>query len=263
MAIKQASGYALRTRPLGEADLIADFFTREYGRVRAVAKSARRIKSRFGSAFEPFTRSRIVYFQREKDDLGRLSSCELERSYFEALGKPEEAALAAYLAELIIGFAPEHDASPTLYRLIGACLDCLEIDGAPDALMRYFEVWMLRLAGLLPGVEECSNCGRQLGGEIWVSDVTLGFLCVRNCGQVIARRRLAPEARHLLAAILREAPSRLVAEHPDPAAVRGLGAITRVLIVGHLDRTPRSLRVMQRLRDTSNSCWMASNKIHL
>ncbi|HJO02632.1 MAG TPA: DNA repair protein RecO [Acidobacteriota bacterium] len=248
MALKQASGYALRTRPLGEADLIVDFYTREHGRVRAVAKSARRIKSRFGSAFEPFTRSRIVYFQRDKDDLGRVSSCELERSYFEALGRPEEATLAAYLAELIIGFAPEHDASPTLYRLIGACFDSLEVDGAPDVLMRYFEVWMLRLSGLLPGVEECSNCGQKLGSDVWVSDVTLGFLCGRTCGQVVGRSRLAPAAQDLLVAILRNAPGRLVAQHPDPAAVRGLGAVTRVLIVGHLDRTPRSLRVMQRLR---------------
>ena len=248
MAIKQASGYALRTRPLGEADLIVDFYTLEHGRVRAIAKSARRIKSRFGSAFEPFTRSRIVYFQRDKDDLGRVSSCDLERSYFEALGQPEEAALAAYLAELIIGFTPERDASPKLYRLIGACLDSLEASRAPDLLMRYFEIWMLRLSGLLPGVEECSNCGQELGRDIWVSDVTLGFLCGRSCGQVIASCRLAPVARRLLVTILREAPSKFIAQHPDEAAVRGLGAVTRVLIVGHLDRTPRSLRVMQRLR---------------
>lgn len=251
MAIRQASGYALRTRPLGEADLIVDFYTLERGRVRAVARSARRIKSRFGSAFEPFTRSRIVYFQRDKDDLGRVSSCDLERSYFEVLGQPEEATLAAYLAELIIGFAPEHDASPALYRLIGACLDSVEVGRPTDTLMRYFEVWILRLSGLLPGVDQCSNCGRELGSDIWISDVTLGFICGRSCEQVIGRRRLAPAAMHLLSAILRDPPSRLVAQRPDAAAMRGLGAVTRVLIVGHLDRTPRSLRVMQRLRRLS------------
>ncbi len=248
MALKQASGYALRSRPLGEADLIVEFYTREQGRVRAVAKSARRIKSRFGSAFEPFTRSRIVYFQRDKDDLGRVSSCELERSYFESLGRPEEAAMAAYLAELIIGFAPERDASPALFRLIGACLDSLEIDPAPDTLSRYFEVWMLRLSGLLPGFEGCSNCGGEIGNDVWVSDVTLGFLCGRTCGQVIGRRRLAPAARHLMIEILRQAPDKLVAQRPDAAAIRGLGSVLRVLIVGHLDRTPRSLRIMQRLK---------------
>lgn len=251
MAIRQANGYALRTRPLGEADLIVDFYTLEHGRVRAVAKSARRIKSRFGSAFEPFTRSRIVYFQRDKDDLGRVSSCELERSYFEVLGQPEEATLAAYLAELVIGFAPEHDASPTLYRLIGACLDSVEVGNNPEVLMRYFEVWILRLSGLLPGLDQCSNCGQELGSDIWISDVTLGFICGRSCGQVIGRRRLSPAASHLLSAILRNAPDRLLALHPDAAAMRGLGAVTRVLIVGHLDRTPRSLRVMQRLRRRS------------
>jgi len=140
VALRKASAYALRSRPLGEADLIVELFTRERGRVRAVARSARRIRSRFGSAFEPFTRSRIVYFQRDKDDLGRVSSCDLERSYSEMLGDVEQAAMAAYMAELVIGFAPENDAAPVLYRLVGAVLDAMEAGCSLDLLARYFEV---------------------------------------------------------------------------------------------------------------------------
>lgn len=246
MAVRQALAYALRTRPLGEADLIVELFTRERGRVRAVARSARRVRSRFGSAFEPFTLSRIVYFQRDKDDLGRLSSCDIERSYFEGLGELERAIVAAYCAELVIGFTPEHDPSPTLFRLIGAAMEALTSGTDPELIARYMEVWTLRIAGFLPDVSRCGSCGTALGREVWVSDVSLELLHGRECGGQRGRRRLPPAGLELLRRILRLPPADL--GPPETAAVRALGAVTAVLIAGHLDRTPRSLRVLSRIR---------------
>lgn len=245
MAVRQALGYALRTRPLGEADLIVEIFTRERGRVRAVARSARRIRSRFGSAFEPFTLSRVVYFQRDKDDLGRISSCDIERSYFTELGDPVRAAVAAYCAELVIGFTPEHDPSATLFRLIGAAMDALASGADPELIARYMEVWTLRISGFLPDLEHCGACGRALGRDAWVSDVSLELLHARECEGQIGRRRLAPAGMELLRRILRVPPAELVA--PGKAAVRALGAINAVLVAGHLGRAPRSLRVLARL----------------
>lgn len=248
MALRQALGYALRTRPLGEADLIVEIFTRERGRIRGVARSARRLKSRFGSAFEPFTLSRVVWFQRDKDDLGRLSSCDIERSYFETLSGLEQAGVASYLAELVIGFTPEQDPSDTLFRLIGASLDALDARVAPDVVARYAEVWILRLSGLLPDVDRCGACGEQLGADAWVSDTTLEFLHARECMGQHGRRRVSPAALGLLRHMLRNGPERL--GDVPAGALRGLAAVMEVIVCGHLDRPPRSLRVLQRLART-------------
>jgi DNA repair protein RecO (recombination protein O) len=248
MAIRHASAYSLRTWPLGEADLIAELFTLDRGRVRVVAKSARRPRSRFGSALEPFTRSQIVYFQREKDDLGRLSSCEIEHSYFETLATLEYAPLAAYWAELIIGFTPEHDPIPTVYRLAGAALDALEQGADAELMARYFEVWMLKISGLLPDLGHCSQCGRELQGDVWVSDLSQGFTCTRDCGGTAAAARLATPARTLLGAMLRNSPAQIASGDCSRGAVRSLENATGLFIRGHLDRVPRSLRIMRRLR---------------
>jgi DNA repair protein RecO (recombination protein O) len=248
MAVRHASAYALRTWPLGEADLIVELFTLERGRVRAVARSARRPKSRFGSALQPFTRSQIVYFQRDKDDLGRLSSCEIERSYFETLATLENAPLAAYWAELLIGFTPELDPIPDMYRLVGAALDALAAGADPELMARYFEVWTLRISGLLPDLQHCSQCGRSMEGDIWVSEVTHGFACGRECSGGGASTRLATPARALLAAVLSNSPARIAGGQVSRGAVRALENATGVLIRCNLDRVPRSLRVMQRLR---------------
>lgn len=248
MAIRTAIGYALRSHPLGEADLIVEFFTHERGRIRAVARSARRIKSRFGSAFEPFTCSRMVYFQRDKDDLGRVSSCEIERSYFEVLAGLDESAAAAYMAELIIGFAPEQDRSPKLFRLIGAVLEAIESGVSVELALRYFEVWTLRLSGLLPDLNTCGQCGRALDATIWATDSTLELICGQSCSGLHGRRRLPSAAYSLLVEIVRQSPRAVAAQDHSGGAVRALAEVTELLICGHLDRVPRSLRYMRRMR---------------
>jgi DNA repair protein RecO (recombination protein O) len=249
VALRQAVGFALRTRPLGEADLIVEIFTLERGRIRAVAKSARRIRSRFGSAFEPFTRSRIVWYQKDKDDLGRMSSCDIERSYFESLGTVEAASTASYLSELVIGFTPEQDPAPTVFRLIDVSLEAIAAGTSAELIARYFEVWILRLSGLFPDLSSCSGCGGPLGADLWVSDVTLEFLCGRACSEQRGRARLTPGAVGLLTQMLRRRPGDLEAPAGGAAAgdLRSLAAVTEVMICGHLDRAPRSLRVMRRL----------------
>ena len=85
MPLRQTPAYALRHYPLGEADLIIVFYTYNFGCVRSVARGARRVRSRFGSAFQPFTQSELVFFEKEGQDLTRVASCEVSRSFYEWL----------------------------------------------------------------------------------------------------------------------------------------------------------------------------------
>ncbi len=249
MAIRQSSAYALTRRPLGEADLIVELFTLELGRVRVVARSARRLRSRFGSALEPLTRSRAVWFQRDKDDLGRLSSCEIERSWFELLADEERAVAAAYIAELIVGLVPERDPLPALFRLLGALLDALDRGLDLDLALRYFELWILRLSGLYPDLRACGRCGRALSGAAWVCERSLEFLCGAGCGGAVGRRRLSASARSLACRMVRAAPEELPAGGGEQArAARNLEAVHDTLLRGHLARPPRSAAFLRRLR---------------
>jgi len=115
-------------------------------------------------------------------------------------------------------------------------------------MARYFEVWMLRIAGLLPDLRHCSQCGRSMQGDVWVSQATQGFVCGRECGGGAAGGRLATPARALLSAILTNSPAQIAGGQVSRGAVRALENATGTLIRGHLDRVPRSLRVLRRLR---------------
>src|SRR5579859_2140625 len=77
---KQSEALVLRTYPFHEADLLVTLFTRAEGKIRGVAKSAKKSKRRFGGALEPTTYVRAFYDVRERQELARLDACEVLES---------------------------------------------------------------------------------------------------------------------------------------------------------------------------------------
>ena len=77
MPLLESDAIILKTYPLGEADRIVAFFSREHGKVRGVANGARKMKNRFGASLEPLTHSRIQFFEKENRDLVRIQSAEI------------------------------------------------------------------------------------------------------------------------------------------------------------------------------------------
>ena len=249
MPLRQTPAYALRHYALGEADLIVVFYTLNFGRVRSVARGARRVRSRFGSAFQPFTRSDLVFFEKEGQELTRVSACDVDRSFYESLLTPESAALAAYFAELITEFTVERDPNPALFRLMGAVLTAVE-DGVPlPVAARYFEVWVLQLSGFLPLLTSCGNCGNQLEAARWVVPHPQEFVC-RECHRDFGgARMLSPAGTALLMEILKKKPGEVATgAGRDAPAIRRLAAVNRMLIRGHIDKELRSVRYLDRLR---------------
>src|SRR5258706_12884388 len=83
MPARVSETFVLRTYPFREADLIVSFFTRDEGKLRGVARRARRPKSPFGSGLERLSHVRMAYFQRENAELANLNGCELIESQFD------------------------------------------------------------------------------------------------------------------------------------------------------------------------------------
>src|SRR3954453_17653987 len=105
MPLHTTEAYVLRTYALAEADKICIFMTRDMGKVRGVAHGARKMKSRFGSALEPFTEVALTVFEKEGRELMSISSCEIVRSRFYVAARDVETASAfSYMAELLNEF---------------------------------------------------------------------------------------------------------------------------------------------------------------
>lgn len=212
MPLYTADALVLRTYKLGEADRIVVFLTRDRGKKRGVAPNARKSRKRFGAALEPLTEVRVSYFEKEQRDLVGLNYAEPVRSPLRS-PSPEALGYSHYFAELIDEWAAEADVDERLYRLGTSVLEALVAGVPTEALARYFECWLLRLQGVYP------------------TDLSL------STGAVA-----------FLDGVRRVAPLDVEALDPSRQVLREIELVHRKLIAMHLEREPRSVRVLNELR---------------
>jgi DNA repair protein RecO (recombination protein O) len=211
-----ADALVLRTYALGEADRLVVFLTRDRGKKRGVAKSARRPRSRFTGALEPLTEARVAYFESARRELVGLNYAETIRSPLKLTSAAAQDGLthAAYFAELLNEWAQEADADERLYRLGASMLEALAAGAPVEPLARYFEYWLLRLQGLYPDAKDSLSGG----------------------------------ARAFLTAARTVAPHDIGTVPVDAKAIRELERVHRALITMHLEKTLKSDRVLRDLR---------------
>jgi DNA repair protein RecO (recombination protein O) len=145
-----SESFILQTYPFREADLVVSFFTRDQGKLRGVARRARRPKSSFGSGLERLSHATVSYFQKENRELVSLNSCELLHSQFALASNYESSVALDYLAEVTEQLLPPNETNERHFRLLIAVLDYLRSGGSPWAAVTYFGLWSVRLAGFLP-----------------------------------------------------------------------------------------------------------------
>lgn len=203
MPARVSESIILRTYPFQESDLIVSFLARDEGKLRGVARRARRLKSSFGSGLERLSLVRLSYFQKETRELVSVDSCELIRSGFELAAGYAGGVALDYLAEVTDQLLPPSEPNERHFRLLVAVTDFLGKElgaGREEAIwpaVLYFSFWAVKLAGLLPEL--------QSGGEARrIADEMLR----KPVGEVAGR-----EWPKSLGAGLRRQLVRLVEEH--------------------------------------------------
>jgi DNA repair protein RecO (recombination protein O) len=250
MPLYKTDALILRTYKLGEADRIVVFLTRDRGKKRGVANGARRPRSRFAGALEPFTRVGVSYYEREHRDLVRLSYAESQCSPLLA-SRPDALAHVGYFAELIDEWAQEGDPNERLYRLGTSTLEALAAGVPTGPIARYFEYWLLRLQGVYPPHVACHRCGVALDDDDAGARLEPGghvFTCAGCAGAEEGGATLSPDALGFLAAAGRVPPQQLGATRLTPRVDHELEVLHRALMRTHLEKELRSTRVLRDLR---------------
>lgn len=156
----QTEAVVVRQTPLGEADRIVTLCAPDRGKIRAVAKGARRVKSRFGGHLELLTRVRVsVAVGRNLDTVTEAHGLRSHRGLRGDLGRLSR---AMYAAELIDGFSIENNSNVPAYRLLLEALDWMERARDPDLLLRWFEMRLLDCCGYMPELTNCVECREPL-----------------------------------------------------------------------------------------------------
>jgi len=152
MPARVSETYVLRTYPFRESDLIVSFFTRDQGKLRGVARRARKPKSTYGSGLERLSLVNLSYSQRETRELVNLNSCDLLQSQFDLVSNFDASVALDYVAEVSEHLLPPNEPNERFFRLLTAVLDHMH-EGVPGnvwAAVTYFSLWATRLSGFLP-----------------------------------------------------------------------------------------------------------------
>ena|SRR5258706_15265562 len=170
MAIRSSESFVLRTYPFREADLIVSFFTRDQGKLRGVARRARRPKGGFGSGLERLSQCNVSYYQKENRELVSINSAEIVHSQF-ALASNWDASVALdYIAEVSEQLLPPCEVNERHFRLLIAVLDFLRSNGNVWVAVTYFGLWAVRLAGFLPEMRILPE-SREIAEEMLVTGI--------------------------------------------------------------------------------------------
>lgn len=173
MPARVSETYVLRTYPFRESDLIVSFFTRDQGKLRGVARRARKPKSSFGSGLERLSLVNLSYSQRETRELVNLNSCDLLQSQFDLLCDFDTSVALDYVAEVSEHMLPPNEPNERFFRLLSAILGYMHqrVPGGAWTAITYFSLWATRLSGFLPDVtnhpdDTLSTSSRDLAGTM-------------------------------------------------------------------------------------------------
>ena len=229
-------GIVLRTWKLGEADRIASLLTRTHGRVRAVAKGARKARSRFGGRVEPGVHLSLQLYagRGELDTITQVEAVDAmtaTRSDLQRLGR------ASVMLEVAGQVGPDREPNPALYHLLLGALRTLDQQDRPLVVAGF--LWkVMTQEGVQPALDECGGCGS--GDDLVAFDPAGGGV---RCGRCRVGIPLDAEALAVLRAI-GEGRLRTVLDRPPSAVTRSVEQIALAAMEQHLERRLRAAGVV-------------------
>jgi DNA repair protein RecO (recombination protein O) len=156
----------LRSLRFAEADRILHLYTADRGRVGAIAKGARKTRSRFGGRLEPLSHVELVLHEG-RGELQTVTGASLVRSHAAIRDEPRRSAIGLVGAEAVLRLFPEQERNERVFTAITRFLDLLDdADGRDtrpelDSLGLAFQLKLLWLSGYLPHVGSCAECGAE------------------------------------------------------------------------------------------------------
>lgn len=242
----RSEGIVLSRTNFGEADRLLTLFTPARGKIKAIAKGARKPQSRKTGHVELFMRSRFLIASGR--NLGIVTQAEMIAAYPELRDDLVRATYASYVVELLDRFTVEDDPHRNMYELLVTTLEALTA-GDVRLVSRYYELRLLSLAGFQPRLYNCVDCGKPIEEEDQFFSAELGGLLCPDCQQNDMGAMPVSAAAVKVLRYLQTRPWATV-EHLSlrPALLRELERVMTFYLTHTLERDLKSAEFLQRLR---------------
>jgi DNA repair protein RecO (recombination protein O) len=249
MAIAKTEGVVIKYQKFRDTSLIVTFYTRDLGRLKAVAKGARGPKSKFRSSLDLFSYGQLVVYVKQDRDLQLLSDFETLRSFRRVQEDLRSFAHAGAAGEHLEAIVAGEEPHPELFELTIDFLESLESagPGAPPALFRAFQLQSSSMLGYRPELHGCVGCGRANGVKKF-SPRMGGVVCPNCAAESFGAAALAESILELFRS-LGERSLAEIASAPGgyERAEADVGPLLDAFLQYHVDRY-RALKSLQFLR---------------
>ena len=180
MPAEKTTGIVLKVVDFSETSCVVTFYTRDFGKITAIAKGARRLRNPFEGAIDLLASCRIVFLRKSVDKLDLLTEARLLRRFRSASVDLSRFYAGLYVIELVSSLTEYADPQPELFDLVQQAIKNIDSPGEPDSIamvLLRFEMEILALLGHQPSLLTCVGCGNPVSpSNDSVTRVAFGML---------------------------------------------------------------------------------------
>jgi len=247
MPIHKAEAIVLNTQDFGETSLIANFCTKEFGKISGILKGIREDPAKFASTIEPFSYNDIIFYRKRNSSLHLVSQCELRDNFSEIRKNIFKIGLSSVMMDLLNHIMPQEDKNTQVFDLALSCLKEIENSNNPSKIATIFKIKMLSLSGFKPHLDSCVACSLKIDGQSKFSLSFGGLLCMKCASKDAAARSIF---RGTIATILHieknDLPNNLNLGI-NPQIKKELDLLLNSFLNFHLEKELKSQKVLKKL----------------
>jgi DNA repair protein RecO (recombination protein O) len=239
----------LRHSDFGEADRLLNLYTRQRGKMRVIAKGARKIVSRKAGHIEPFTHVKLQLAMGR--EMFILTQADTVDAYLPLRDDLILTGQASYVIELLDRFTYEDEMeNPAIFRLLTETLSRLASRTDPWLVLRHYEMRLLDQLGFRPQLFECVNCGREIKAEDQYFSFRAGGVICPRCGQCLPYLHLISlEALKYLRHFQRSSFADAARAKPDPDTQRETESLMQGFFTFLLERELNTPGFLKRIKE--------------
>ncbi|MDH7482802.1 MAG: DNA repair protein RecO [Armatimonadota bacterium] len=251
MPLYTANAIVLRRIDFGETDRITTLYTRELGKISAIAKGARKPISRLAGATETLTYGKFQLATGKTLDV--ITQVEVRHSFPRIRSNLRQLAYATYLAELVERFVEEREPNVDMFDLLLSSLYLLERLNDPEKIAHMFELQFMKLLGYEPTLDKCVRCRKPLSeGEVFFSPSLGGIVC-RMCGPLPEDAiQISYHAVEIMRKLLQAEAPEVEKMEISPNIMEQIGRVMQWYIRYRSPAEIKSLRFFQMLKSNSS-----------
>lgn len=179
MAIHKTEAIVLNRRDFGETSIIANFYTRDFGKLSGILKGIKEEPVKFASTLELFSYNEIIFYKKRNSALHLVSQCDIRDSFNALRQSIFKVGIASIMMELLSAIMPQEDKNEDVFDLALMSLKELETNSNPDKIMTIFKIKLLALSGFKPHFDSCVSCRLKVIDQSKFSLSLGGLLCSR------------------------------------------------------------------------------------